>query len=355
MGLPNIEINFKQTAASAIKRGSRGIVAVILKDAVPVTNPVVMDSVADIPTTLTATNQLQLTNAWIGYINPPKQVIAYVLAADAVDYTAAETYLETIRFDYIAVPDIQTAEITAFMAWVKTCRDNKDLKFVAVLPNAASDYEGIVNFNTDGIIVGAITYTAAGYCSRIAGILAGTPLYMSATFAPLLEVSDCPHHTKAELDALINAGDLVLFNDGEKVKIARAVNSLITITADKGNDFKKIKIVDIMDMIHDDIKTTADDNYIGKFSNSYNNKCILLTAIKAYLQTLEGQTLLEIGQSLVSIDVAANKTFLESQGTDTTKMTDQQIKEAVTESSVFLTGTIKPQDAMEDLTLNLYM
>ena len=39
-------------------------------------------------------------------------------------------------------------------------------------------------------------------------------------------------------------GELVLVHDGEKVKIGRAVNSLVTTTQDKGEAFQKIKILE---------------------------------------------------------------------------------------------------------------
>jgi hypothetical protein len=88
MGLPSMNIIFKTTGTTAITRGERGIVALILKDTVPATNPIVMTSVDEIPNTLTADNQEQIALAFMGYINPPKQVIAYVAAADATDYTS---------------------------------------------------------------------------------------------------------------------------------------------------------------------------------------------------------------------------------------------------------------------------
>jgi hypothetical protein len=357
MGLPSIEIIFKSVGITAIQRGERGIVALILKDTVPATNPLVMDSPDDIPTNLTPDNIAEINRAWIGYVNPPKRVIAYVIAADAPEYTTAEIYLETIKWDYVAVPAIASGETTAFATWIKSCRDDKGLKVKAVLPDTVTDHEGIINFATDGIIVGTTTYNAAQYCSRIAGMLAGTPLYMSATYAPLAEVDDVvPHNTKAQFDTLIDAGKLVLINDGEKVKIARAVNSLTTTTEDKGTDFQKIKIVDILDQVYDDITTTANDSYIGKYANNYDNKCLLITAINAYLASLVSSQLLDSNETnAVNIDTAANILYLQGEGTDTSTMTAKQIKEANTGSEVLLTGNITPCDAMEDITLNLYM
>ena len=85
---------------------------------------------------------------------------------------------------------------------------------------------------------------------------------------------------------MAGAGKLFFFFDGEKVKLARGINSLVTTVQDKGTSFQKIKLVDLMDMMHDDIHTTAQDHYLGKYANSYANRCLLVTAIQGYLDQL---------------------------------------------------------------------
>lgn len=145
-----------------------------------------------------------------------------------------------------------------------------------MLPNKAADSEAVVNFATGDILVGTTEFTTAEYCSRIAGLIAGTPMTISCTYAPLPEVSDVGRLTRAAMDAAVDAGKFILFHDGEKVKVARGVNSLQTTTQDKGDAWKKIKMVEVMDMIQTDIRTTAQDAYIGKYANSYDNKCLLV-------------------------------------------------------------------------------
>lgn len=354
MGLPSINIIFKELASTAIQRGERGIVALILKDAnVPTTNPFTVVTPTDIPSELSTTNKEQIQLALMGYIKPPKKVIVYVLDDEATDYTTAQNYLETVRWDYVAVPSIQTGELSAFATWIKGLRDTKDKKVKAVLPNHAGDHEGIINFATDNIKTATKTYTTAEYCSRIAGMLAGTPLTISATFAPLPEVLDCDKLTKDQMDTAINQGKLILYNDGEKVKIARAVNSLITTTQDKGESFKKIKIVDAMDMIHDDIKKTAEDSFIGKYANSYDNKCLLISAIQTYFDQLELDGILDKGKNKVDLDIASQVNYLRSQGLDVDNMTEKEIKEANTKDKVFLAAQMKILDAIEDIGLNI--
>ena len=169
MGMPSITITFTELAATAVKRGERGIVALILKDkSVPGTNPVVCTSNEDVPATLTPGNQEQLKLALMGYVNAPSKVIAYVLPDSAEDYTDALNYLKTVKFNYLVAPTVETDGKTAdIVSYVKTQRAaNKLIK--AVLPNTAGDHEGIVNYTTESVIVNDKTYTTEQYCSRIA-------------------------------------------------------------------------------------------------------------------------------------------------------------------------------------------
>lgn len=354
MGLPNINIIFKEAASTAIQRGERGIVALILQDAAA-NGFITMETITEIPSNLSEYNKTQIKLAMMGTVKSPSKIMAYVQPVTATDYTEAMSYLETRKFDYLAVPGIEANAVTDIATWVKQLRDTKDIKVKAVLPNCSADHEGIINFATDGIRVNGISYDAKDYCVRIAGILAGLPLNISSTYQVLSEVEDVPHLSKSELDTAIDAGKLILMNDGEKIKIGRGVNSLTTLTADKGSDFKKIKIVDTMDMILKDIKATSEDNYIGKIPNTYDNRCLLIVAIKAYFEELENQQLLDKGQNNISIDTEAQRNFLKGIGVDTIKMSEQNIKEANTKDKVFLASSIRIVDAIEDITLNINM
>ena len=133
--------------------------------------------------------------------------------------------------------------------------------------NYAADHEAVINYSTEKTVVDDVEYTADQFCPRIAGLLAGTPITMSATYFVLPEVQDCTRMKKAEMDSAINEGKLILFYDGEDIRIARGVNSLKTITSDKGEQQKKIKIIDIMDTMQADITRTVSNDWIGKVAN----------------------------------------------------------------------------------------
>ena len=155
------------------------------------------------------------------------------------------------------------------------------------------------------------------------------------------------------MDTAIDNGEFILMHDGKKVKVARGVTSLKTIGEGKNEIFKKIKIVEAIDMINQDIRTTAEDSYIGKYANSYDNKCLLITAIKGYFEQLENDGILAKGKSTVSIDLQAQENYLKAKGIDTESMNEQDIKEANTGSKVFIAANISILDAIEDIDIQI--
>lgn len=351
MGLPSINITFRTTASESISYSEKGVVAIILLDSAG-TGAYTLTNTTQIPTALSAANQAYLTRAFRGYVNPPRKIIVWVGATGADTLADGLAYMATRKFDYLAgPPDLDSTGAAAIASWIADQRGSYNAVFKAVLPDTAADSEAVVNFTSDGMTDGTNTYTTAQYCSRIAGILAGTPMTISCTYAPVPELSDLTRLTKAEMDTAVDAGQLILMYDGEKVKIARGVNSLTTTTAGKGGEYQKIKIVEAMDMITQDIRTTAQDQFIGKYSCSYDNKCVLISAISDYLTVLENKGILQGGGSSVGIDTAAQTDYLVSQGVDTSALTEQQIKEYDTGDQVFLSADITILDAMESITL----
>ncbi len=347
MGLPNIIISFQTKASTAIKRGERGVVAIMVIETENHGVTKITDT-TQIPKDLTEANRAYVERAFLGGKSAIRHVL--LIRTDTVE-NALET-LETIKFDYLAAPpEVTEAEAKAISAQIIAMRDSKRLKVKAVLPNTAADHEGIINFTTGDIKVGEATFTAGEYCSRIAGILAGTPLSVSSTYYVLSEVDDVPKFTRSELGEKIDKGEFVLFHDGEKVKVGREVNSLLDENKVKGDIYKSIKAVDTMDLIYNDIHTTCEDSYIGKYPNNYDNKCLLVVAIRQYLEALRDDEILDTDIS-VGIDTEAQRDWLRENGTDVSEMDEQEIKEANTRSNVFIKGAYHILYAIEDITIS---
>ena len=362
MGLPDIVIEFSKKAVVAIKNGSLGIVGIMLKDAKN-NGVMVLRSNDEIPTGDSAFSPANTAHIARAFVGAPSKVIIYTMPQDAEDYTEAKKYFNSTRVHYlVGAPDISKAEATDLATWVNGLRKNSKRRPVLVVPSTTGDSRGVINFSVvnysdaSKIEVGEERYTEAEYCSRIAGLLAGLDLKVSATYKPLNEVTGIPIvASDEEVDTAVDEGKLTLYNAGDRIVIARGVNSLTTVTEVETEDLQKIKISAIQDLIETDIYTTINESYIGNYSNSYDNKCLLITAIKGYLRGLEategGKGYLKADSSTMELNVAKQKLYLESIGIDTSEMDEQAIKEANTGSHVFLKGTISILDAIEDVDI----
>ena len=379
---PSISITFIEKAASLIERGSRGIVALVLRDASVTETPdtYTVRDVSDVPTSISDANQQYIKDALKGYSKAPLKVLVYVMPTTSEKtgelYTAMMKYFETETFQWMAIPTVETdGKIEDIVSWVKSQRDNNNFMIKAVLPNADSaDCEGIINWTSklykdetsdngdNTVTITRKTYTAEQGTPRIAGILAGTDVTISATYAPLKDFDDVERLDPEARNTAVGAGKLLGFWDGEKVKLDRAVTSFVTTTGVKGDSFKKVKLVENMDMIKSDIQTTIQDSYIGKYANSYDNKCLLVTAINGYFNTLISDKVL--GSGSCKINVEAQRNFFVSQGgklvidgetVNVEDCSDDDIKRGNTKSKVFLRADISILDAIEDIELPIYI
>ncbi len=275
MGLPALNIVFVSAAKNTIKRSQRGVVGMIIKEATASvkTNPVVIYKESDIPTELSADSKEQIALALKGNVNAPSKIVVYVLGSGDADYKKALAYFELKRVNWLCCPTIKTdkqeqavatwvkeqrekrnkvkavlpnqeadsegvvnyatdsatigtdKQEQAVATWVKEQREKRN-KVKAVLPNQEADSEGVVNYATDSATIGEKKYTADKFCSRIAGLIAGTPATEATTFSVLPEVSECTVMERSAIDTAVKAGKFALYYDGEKVKVARGVNSL---------------------------------------------------------------------------------------------------------------------------------
>lgn len=273
--------------------------------------------------------------------------------------------LKHIRYNYIAAPTGSEQDQQDLASYVKAERNNARKTVKAVVANVAADHKGIINFCADEIKVRKgkdssgiptyKTYSTIEYTARIAGIFAGLPLDRSGTYFKLTEVESV--RVFEDLTDRIDRGELHLFDeeDGEGVKIARACNSLQIFTTDEGQEFRKIKIMEGVDMVTDDIRDTFKKYYVGKYINDYNHKMLFISAILVYFGHLQGNVLDNRAGNTVDIDEQFQKDYAIIKGEDVSNMSTMQIREYNTGSEIGLAGKIKFVDAMEDLKISFTM
>lgn len=355
--MPSFIVTFKELGITAIERSQHGIVAMVFTGDSAIDKQKIY-GIEDIPEEAADYTKEQIKLALTGYQTAPRYIITYNVPkteSAAIDYTDVLKTLATTKFDYVVFPGIDTGKTQDIVTWIKTQRQNGHL-VKAVLPNTAADTEGIVNFTNTYVKVGETSYATADFCSRVVGIICGTPNTISCTYAPVPEATEVELWTPDEMDDKVSKGEFFFFNDGEKIKVARGVNSFVTTMQGKGDDFKKIKLVDLIDMIKGDIEKTGHDSYIGKYTNSEDNRALLIAAINGYFRQLELKGVLEKDQNEAAINIDAVKAWRLSNGKNTKDelmaMSDKEVKALNIHDNVFLKAHVSPLDAIENVELN---
>ncbi|MWC26634.1 phage tail sheath C-terminal domain-containing protein [Paenibacillus sp. MMS18-CY102] len=354
IGLPSIEIEFKKLAETAIARSSEKIAVLVVKDD---TNPTY--AVKEYKSSL-AVDADQFTAANVQYIKDVllgggSKVIVVPVETTSTDVVAeAIAALGSRKYHWIGLADGTAGEHSDLSDYVKEQEVAKKGIKAVVYKAVSPDSQRVVNFtNANVTYVGGATVTGEKYIARLLGILAGLPMTRSSTY---LELTDLEGVTElSDLNVAVGNGELVLFNDDGVIRIARGVNSLKTLVPGVTEDFKKIIIVESMDLMRSDIASTFKNSYLGKFKNKYDNQVLFLSAVNTYFDALATDDILDNEfDNRADVDIEEQRqAWLAIGKTDAVDWNDHAVKNNTFGSKVFLAGHIKITDAMEDLSFGI--
>lgn len=364
-----INVVFRERGAEAVTAKPRQTVALIIEDTKHLGRNV-WSRPGAVPDDLTESNSKYIKRAMLGNTTAPARVLVFVTGTGeapsdggtAPSYTLQNALdaLQWEAFGWLAPPpEAESSELKTIADWVvahyKTAHFGK-----AVLPNYATvASEAIVNFTGSGLKADGETLGAADYCSRIAGFLAGTPLTDSVTNAVLPDLTDCTRLSQSDLDAAVDAGKLTVKYRGGTVRLTRGVNSYVPTGSNLTDAEKrptKIKLNEIRDQAWYDVHGLLETEYEGRYPNNYDNRMIAVTAILDYLHEGETLDLYAEGSGWARIDADATRTYLTSQGVDTTDMSDEEVVRYVDGNTrVYLIFGATVLDSMEDFVVTMEM
>lgn len=348
MGLPVISVEFKKLASTAVNRSIRGILAVIVQDDTVTsfdykTYTTLEDVVA---TDYTDENYTALSRAFLA--GPYQVIVVRIGTTKTMD--DAKAILDKLSPNWLcAVPEALQSGVVSYVKSVNTTRRIRKVKALVTGQEDVDDIHVVNVANTAVTIQGdSSTTTMALYLPRLGGVLAACPMDESVTYKALDDLVSA--EPVEDVDDAIDAGNLVLFADDDAVRIARGVNTLQTLTGDLTEDMKKIAVVEAMDLIQEDIIRTFKAYYLGKRKNTADNQALFVSDILTYLTSLSEQDVISRDDPItVEIDVDAMREAWEGIGTDTSALSDAQVKKKTFRSSVFVRAQAHILDAMEDL------
>lgn len=355
LGMPSIEVTFKQLAATAVRRSSRGVLALVVRDDTADTPEIAsFTTYLDIKEgAYTEENMAMIKQAFTG--QPAKVIIV----KQAVDGTteALKTALDSILFNWLTMATSSESDQEAIVAYTQNRnKTRKGKKVKALVYNVATaDDIQIVRFTTEKAVMDKTEVAGWKLLARIAGVLAGLPMTRSATYYELADIQSVTE--PKDMDKEVDDGNLFLFNDEGVVRIARAVNSLTTTGTTYTEDMKSIAIVEAMNLMEEDIYTTFKNDYLGKYKNSYDNQSLFIAAVNGYFKDLSKEEILDPNYSnLAGVDVEAQRNaWLTAGKPEASEWDELTVKKNTFKRKVFLAGNVKILDAMEDLFFPITM
>ena len=89
-----------------------------------------------------------------------------------------------------------------------------------------------------------------------------------------------------ELENAITSGKFVIHKCGDELRVLRDINSLTTVTEDKGSIFQENQTIRVIDYIADNVASVFNKKYIGKISNDNAGRVSLKNDVRSIFNYL---------------------------------------------------------------------
>lgn len=184
--------------------------------------------------------------------------------------------MERYSFNAIGVVSSDSTINKLYSEFGKTMRNDYGKKFSVVAYGTAADFEGTIN---------AKNCPEAVYWDL--GVAAGIAVNKSALNMVYDGEFDIPaDYTQAQLEEAIENGEFVLHKVGDELRVLADINSLVTVTEEKGEIFKSNQTVRVADQIATDSAAVFNNKYLGKVQNDAAGRESFWGDIRSILKSL---------------------------------------------------------------------
>lgn len=180
---------------------------------------------------------------------------------------AYQTYLdqaESYTFNAMGCPSTNPVIQKLFAAYCKRMREEVGKKFQVVCFRSLADHESVISLKNG--LAGDTENPAL--IPWVTGVEAGTAANASATaLAYDGEYTPDTSYTQTQLAEGILEGSFLLHREDDAVLVLRDINSFVSFTEDKGEDFSSNRVIRSLDQIAIDTALAFNGRYVGKMLN----------------------------------------------------------------------------------------
>ncbi|MCR1391458.1 phage tail sheath family protein [Clostridioides difficile] len=187
-------------------------------------------------------------------------------AITGTEYQAFLDKIESYSFNALGCLATTTEIKSLFVEFTKRMRDKVGAKFQTVLyKKSDADYEGVVSVENKikdiGLVESSLIYWAAG-------AIAGCDINKSNTNKKYDGEFDVDvNYTQIQLEEALKTGKFIFHKVGDEVHVLEDINTFVSFTDDKNDDFSSNQSVRVLDQIANDIATLFNTKYLGKVPN----------------------------------------------------------------------------------------
>ncbi|MEA5082701.1 MAG: phage tail sheath family protein [Lachnospiraceae bacterium] len=251
--------------------------------------------------------------------------------ATSVTGTEYQTFLDKIEaYSFNVLGCLSTEETikSLYSSFTKRLRDEMGIKFQTVLYKKAADFEGVINLKN------AVTNSGESVSSLVywlTGAEAGCAVNKSITNKLYNgEFTVNTSFKQSELEAALKNGELVFHKVGNEVRVLEDVNSFVSATTGKSEDFQSNQVIRVLDQIGNDIAVLFNTKYLGKVQNNVSGRMSFWNDIVTYNKQLE---------QIQAIENFSSDDLIVGQGSD--------------KNSVTVTNPVTPVCAMSKLYMTV--
>lgn len=236
-------------------------------------------------------------NKFVEFLGTGKlKAVAAIHLANGSDGTVAnEAYMkyleaiEVIDFNTVALPVKDNTLKGMFVEFVKRVRENDGKKIQLVVENyQQADYEGVISVKNGVILKDKSVITPERATAWVAAATASAAINESLTYSQYDGAVDVyKKYTHKEIETALRSGEVVFSLINNKVVVEQDINTFLSFDEIKGKDFRKNRVIRVLDGIANDLRLQFEKFFIGKIANNEDGRNLLKAEIIKYLDELQ--------------------------------------------------------------------
>ncbi|HBH0321679.1 phage tail protein [Clostridioides difficile] len=192
-------------------------------------------------------------------------------AVTGAEYQAFLDKIESYSFNALGCLATTTEIKSLFVEFTKRMRDKVGAKFQTVLyKKSDADYEGVVSIENKikdkDLVESSLIYWATG-------AIAGCDINKSNTNKKYDGEFDVDvNYTQIQLEEALKTGKFIFHKVGDEVHVLEDINTFVSFTDEKNDDFSSNQSIRVLDQIANDIATLFNTKYLGEVPNDKSGR-----------------------------------------------------------------------------------